>query len=69
MESLIRNKEYNYLNENHFLSSVQHGFRQGLSTVTQLFETITDFARTLNTENNVDCIYLDYSKAFDTISH
>ena len=34
-----------------------------------MLETITDFARTLNTGNNVDCIYLDYSKAFDTISH
>ena len=44
MELLIRNKVYNYLNENHLLSSVQHSFRQGLSTVTQLLETITNFA-------------------------
>ena len=58
MKSLMRNKVYNYLNENHLLSSVQHDFRQGLSTVTQLLETITDFARTLNTGYNVDCILI-----------
>ena len=71
MESLIRNELYNYLNANGLLTKTQHGCRPGLSTVTQLLETVTDFAKSLNNGQNIDCIYayLDYSKAFDTILH
>ena len=67
MESLIRNELYNYLNVNGLLTRAQHGFRPGLSTVTQLLKTITDFAKSLKNEQNIDFVYLDYSKAFDTI--
>ena len=70
MKSLIRNELCNYLNANGFLTKVQHGFGPGLSTVTQLLETVTDFAKSLNNGQNIAFIlYLDCSKAFDTISH
>lgn len=47
----------------------QHGFKKGRSTATNLalFEdfVISSFTRGLQ----VDCIYLDFAKAFDTVSH
>lgn len=47
----------------------QHGFRQGRSTVTQLLETVHDFAATLDKRGQVDIIFLDFEKAFDPVSH
>ncbi|CAM5127349.1 unnamed protein product [Natator depressus] len=48
---------------------IQHGFTKGRSCQTNLisfFETVTDF---LDKGNAVDLIYLDFSKAFDTVPH
>ncbi|CAM4702633.1 unnamed protein product [Caretta caretta] len=48
---------------------IQHGFTKGRSCQTNLisfFETVTDF---LDKGNTVDLIYLDFSKAFDTVPH
>ena len=47
----------------------QHGFRNKLSTITQLINTTTDWANTLNNKGQTDIIFLDFSKAFDKISH
>uniref|UniRef100_K7F1X3 Reverse transcriptase domain-containing protein n=1 Tax=Pelodiscus sinensis TaxID=13735 RepID=K7F1X3_PELSI len=48
---------------------LQHGFTKGRSCQTNLisfFEKVTDF---LDKGNAVDLIYLDFSKAFDTVPH
>ncbi|CAM5127154.1 unnamed protein product, partial [Natator depressus] len=48
---------------------IQHGFTKGRSCQTNLisfFEKVTDF---LDKGNTVDLIYLDFSKAFDTVPH
>ena len=47
----------------------QHGFRNKLSTITQLINTTTDWANTLNNKGQTDIIFLDFSNAFDKISH
>lgn len=47
----------------------QHGFRCGLSTVTQLVETFHDFSFAVNNKQQVDVICVDFSKAFDCIPH
>lgn len=48
---------------------MQHGFRSGLSTTTQLVEIIHDFASTVNKGQQTDAIFMDFSKAFDRVSH
>lgn len=47
----------------------QHGFRQKRSTVTNLLQ-LTDYIHTeIHRGNQVDVVYFDFSKAFDTIDH
>ena len=43
----------------------QHGSRKGRSTISQLLEHHKEIIDILEREENVDCIYLDFSKAFD----
>lgn len=58
-----------YVEENAILHSNQHGFRRGLSTVTQLVETFHDLSNGINDQSQIYVVFLDLSKAFDRISH
>ena len=51
------------------LINEQHGFRNKLSTITQLINTTTDWDNALNNKGQTDNIFLDFSKALDKISH
>mgnify|MGYP002144886812 CR=1 FL=1 len=69
MELVVRDNILSFLHSNGLLSSTQHGFLPGKSTTSQLIESLNDWTYSLENGNNVDCIYLDFSKAFDCISH
>ena len=58
-----------HLSANKFLLDSQHGFRQCLSTVTQLITLTHDLASTLQHRGQTDVILLDFSKAFDKVPH
>lgn len=58
-----------YLEQESILSPYQHGFRRGLSTVTQLLELTHDISQSLDYRKQTDLILLDYSKAFDCVPH
>lgn len=58
-----------FLNDNNIIDSRQHGFRKGLSTTTQLLETIHEFAAILDKQGQIDMIFIDFEKAFDRVSH
>ena len=45
------------------------GFRKQHSCLTQLLEHIDNVLKNLSNGNEVDVIYLDYSKAFDKVDH
>ena len=51
------------------IHNLQHGFIQGRSTVTQLLTVYHDMLDTLASGQEVDVIHLDFSKAFDKVSH
>ena len=55
--------------KNNIIINEQHGFRNKPSTITQLINTTTDWANTLNNKGQTDIIFLDFRKAFDKISH
>ena len=55
--------------ENNVLISEQHYFRNKLSIITQLIKTSTDWSNTLNNKGQTSIIILDFSGAFDKISH
>ena len=69
MESLIRDAILGYLESNNKISIHQYGFRPGFSCSTQLLEVMEDFTSFLDLSLDFDCIYLDFAKAFDRVSH
>ena len=53
----------------HIPGSTQHGFIQGRSCVTQLLAVLDSWTLALDEGGNIDTIYLDFAKAFDTVPH
>ena len=68
-ESFVRDSLYNHLIDTDLLSSKQFGFCKGRSCVTQLLVTIHSWMKSMDNKKAVDAIYLDFSKAFDTVPH
>ena len=48
---------------------LQHGFRSGHSCITQLLTVIEELAKSLDDRKQVDVLFLDFAKAFDTVPH
>ena len=68
-ERVMRKHLVKHLEENEILPDSQHGFRSKRSCLTQLIEHVDEVLKALNGGNEVDVIYLDYSKAFDKVDH
>jgi len=47
----------------------QHGFCRGRSTCTNLLESINDWTLSIQYRHYVTVAYVDFSKAFDSVSH
>ena len=58
-----------HLDNFNILSDNQHGFRAKISCETQLIQTIEDLSLSLNEKQQIDMAILDFSKAFDMVSH
>ena len=69
MEKFIKDAVLTHLIENKLLSEKQFGFVSGRSTVTQLLNYVDKCAEIIANGGVVDCIYFDFSKAFDTVPH
>ena len=48
---------------------LQHGFMKSRSTESQLFQVYHEIGALLDNGVEVDMAYLDFSKAFDSVSH
>lgn len=53
----------------HLVSDMQHGFRSGRSTVTNLLMLTSHITKGFKSSNQTDVGYFDFSKAFDQINH
>ena len=69
MEHILASNIRQHLDENNILSKTQHGFRKRHSCETQLLTTVEDLASSLDAREQVDCLILDFSKAFDSVPH
>ena len=69
MEHIIVKALLEHLVENDLLSSAEHGFLKGKSTCTNLLESHNDWALCLQNKHGVTVAYIDFSKAFDSVSH
>ena len=69
LESLVRDRIMDHMIKSGQLHDAQHGFRPKRSCATQLLATLDDWTRAIEQGDSVDAIYLDFSKAFDTVPH
>ncbi|KAK3092025.1 hypothetical protein FSP39_024520 [Pinctada imbricata] len=69
LEHIVHHQVIQHLEHHNILTDFQHGFRKRRSTETQLILTIDDLAKSIDVNEQVDCILLDFSKAFDKVPH
>ena len=69
MERVIVYQMLDYFFRNNVISKQQHGFLSGKFTTTNLLEQLNDWTVALDNKNSVIVGYIDYAKAFDSVSH
>jgi hypothetical protein len=67
METIIKDQLVQYLVNNGLLNKHQHAFIKNHSTATNLLESINDWLVSIKSPNRTDVVYIDFSKAFDSI--
>ena len=66
-EKIIKNRLYRFTSP--YLSTSQHGFLPGSSCLTNLSVLLSHAIKSLASNSQLDVVYIDLSKAFDSISH
>ena len=68
-EKIIKHYLIKFMTDNNVLSPNQFGFQKGKSTEDALINFSTKLYNELNQSNSVLSIFVDFSKAFDTVPH
>jgi hypothetical protein len=69
MEAIIKDQLVSYLLAKGLISKHQHAFIKKHSTITNLLECTHDWAIAMHGVKAVDAIYIDFSRAFDSVVH
>ncbi|CAM5094633.1 unnamed protein product [Eretmochelys imbricata] len=69
MEQVLKESILKYLHERKVIRNSQHGFTKGRSCLTNLIAFYDEITGSVDEGKAVDVLYLDFSKAFDTVSH
>jgi len=69
MEKIVVKCIYEHLIKCEVLSNIQHGFVKGRSTCTNLLECVNDWTLPVQNKHSVTIAYIDFARAFDTVSH
>ena len=65
----MKEKLLDYLNKNKIISNSQFGFRPGLNTFDAINKFTSDLYSALDDHKSIISIFIDFSKAFDTVQH
>ncbi|KAK4811461.1 LOW QUALITY PROTEIN: hypothetical protein QYF61_006395 [Mycteria americana] len=69
MEQIILSAITQHVRDNQVISPSQHGFMKAKSCLTNLISFYDKVTRLVGEGKAVDVVYLDFSKAFDAVSH
>ncbi|PKU29927.1 rna-directed dna polymerase from mobile element jockey-like [Limosa lapponica baueri] len=69
MEQIISSAITQHVQDNQVMRPSQHGFIKGRTCLTNLISFYDNMTRLVDEGKAVSVVYLDFSKAFDTISH
>lgn len=69
IEKIMKKRLIAYLNKINFFSKNQFGFREGLNTESALISFMEGVSNGLNSGDSVSGLFLDMTKAFDTVNH
>jgi len=69
METVIKKQLLSFLLIHGKISKQQHGFLARHSTCSQIIECVNDWSLALNIRKQVDVVYIDFCKAFDSVVH
>ena len=67
LESIVRDAIFSHMTTNHFFSKKQFGIITKRSTILQLLTVLNTWTTILDNNGNLDNIYMDFMKAFDTV--
>ena len=69
LEILVYNRSISHINDNKLLYKYQFGFQKGKSTHLAIMMLVDKITEALDQGDNVVGMFLDFSKAFDTVDH
>ena len=69
IESIIRDKIMEHMENNNLFSNKQFGFLNGRSTVLQLLTVLDKWTKIIDEGVTIDCVYFNFKKAFDKVPH
>ena len=69
IEKCVFNRISRFLCTHNLLNNTQYGFREGLSTSLAITKFTQDITNSIENKNTTVGVFLDMSKAFDTIDH
>ena len=69
MESIVRDTIMAHMMKNNLITDNQHGFVPGRNSITQLLVCLDDWTSMMESSEEFDVIYTDFSKAFDSVAH
>ena len=69
LESIIRDQMIDFLSDKNIFSIQQHGFTYRNSCFTNLLETFEDWTTSIDLGYNVEVVFLDFKKAFNSVAH
>ena len=67
-EKCIKSRLLEYLDENHIIDPNQFGFQKGLSTQDAIINLTERIYQNLNDHSSTLAVFIDFSKAFDTVN-
>jgi len=69
MERIIVENTLKFLKEHNIINKEQHGFLAGKWTITNLLDCLNDWTLSAVNKQSVAVAYIDFAKAFDSVSH